>query len=323
MHNLITRIQKYIDQNQLLKPHTRIIIGFSGGPDSLFLLHLLTHLRPHYSLDLIVAHLDHGWRPESAQEATWCATIAAQLSVTFVSKKLTELTTHITHNGSREEYARRARRFFLENMRQEYSAHHIALAHHADDQEETFLIRLMRGATITGLAAMRPSHGFYIRPLLTTRKADIVSYLNSHGLTYLTDPTNTSLDFLRNRIRHIALPALANCDARFSTNMQRAIEHLQQTEQFLEQFTKTIFTHITRSEHEHLMLNVSLFNQQDPLIQYRLLMHFLIQARAPFTPSHHLLDEIIRFLTSPRGGTHHLHTHWRMVKKKSWAYITK
>lgn len=342
-NSLIPRIHSYIATHNLMPAQSRIIIGLSGGPDSLFLLHLLASLQKTHAIHLIAAHLDHEWRAESAQEALFCAAACAQLGIPFVTQKISELNTTITANGSKEQYARRMRRHFFEHVKYTHSADYIALAHHAQDQQETFFIRLIRGATATGIAAMRPQHGPYIRPLLETNKSDILTYLHNHGISYLTDPTNASSDFLRNRIRHTVLRPLYVCDSRFEKNFQRTIQHLNSTEQFLETLTFQLFSQITQTidqtdtptthtaqvtdtrdnklTYNKIALNIPLFHVQEPFMQYRLLMRFMTHARVPFTPTQALLQEISRFLAISGNKTHQLHTHWSLVKKQPWAFI--
>ena len=114
--------------------------------------------------------------------------------------------------GSQEDRGRRLRRTFLEKIAKEHSADAIALGHHQDDQQETFFLRLIRGASITGLAGMKPRHGLYIRPLLDCKKESILTYLRTEGLSFLHDSTNEDDSFLRNGIRLNVLPALRSCD---------------------------------------------------------------------------------------------------------------
>jgi len=319
----ISGIKAYITKHALIPTQSRIIVGLSGGPDSVFLLHILADMQQEHSIHIIAAHLDHEWRPESAQEAFFCAQLCATLNIPFIAKKISELNTPITHNGSKEEYARRMRRSFFEQIKKDESADYIALAHHAQDQQETFFIRLIRGATATGLISMRPRSGPYIHPLLETNKEAILGYLQDHNITYVTDPTNASLDFLRNRIRHLVLPALHTSDTRFAANFTRTINHLHETELFLEQLTSTLFAHITQFDHEKLMLQISLFCKQEPFIRYRILMHWLINQQVPFTPTHAFLQEIERFLTQPGDKKHQMHHSWHITKKQDRAFIAK
>src|SRR3990172_2797015 len=126
------------------------------------------------------------------------------------------------------------RRFFFESLVKEYNATSIALGHHADDQMETFFMRLIRGAQISGLIGMKPKNKLYIRPLLSISKAEIVNYLDENNISYMIDSTNQSDAFLRNRIRNAAIPTLKQADPRFENQFQRTLGNLQETESFLE-----------------------------------------------------------------------------------------
>ena len=221
-----------MEQHNLIPDKSTIVLGLSGGPDSVFLFHLLAPLHQKKLIKLVVAHLDHEWRPDSDQDIIFCKQMAKKFDCHFVTKKMSDSETSIKFNGSKEEYARKMRRYFLQSVAQEYQANAIALGHHLQDQQETFFIRLIRGAGLTGLCAIQPKNGLYIRPLLQANKQDMIDYLDEQGIGYLTDSTNTSDDFLRNRIRKHILPSLQQCDNRFSKNFQRTITQLQETEDF-------------------------------------------------------------------------------------------
>lgn len=343
---LFKQINAFSKQHNLIPDNARIVIGLSGGPDSVFLAHFLASLKKLQSIDIIAAYLDHQWRQESAQDAQFCADLCAKLGISFVSATISELNLHITNNGSKEAFARKARRFFFEQVRNQYDATAIALAHHAQDQQETFFIRLIRGAGTAGLAAIYPKAAIYIRPLLETNKSDIVNYLTQHEIPFLTDPTNTSLNFLRNRIRHFVIPALHATDQRFDHNFQRTVHNLHTTEQFLANITESIFSQITATTQAHnkIMLNSILFQQQHPLIQHRIVMHLLIIEQVPFTPTQHFVQEIIRFIATPhtsihakqysattaRFGSkskstkiHRMHPTWQLVKNGVFVFVEK
>lgn len=306
----------------LLPEGSRIILGLSGGPDSLYLLHSLASLLEQGKISyLLAAHLDHEWRTNSAADVAFCQKACESLGIPFVSKKLSQL--DISLSGSKEEMGRTARRFFLEKVRIEHNADLIALGHHAQDQEETFFIRLIRGAGLSGLCAMRPINGVYIRPLLTLNKHEIVSWLDNNGISYLIDSTNESDSFLRNRIRKTVLPALQECDSRFSQNFLQTLHRLQETESYLEDLTQNLFTLMTHTDKGCHTVSLDQFLKQPRVMQYRLLMHWLCIANVPFPPSHSFLDEIIRFLQQPGSKEHALHESWKIVKKKNQAWIAQ
>src|SRR5579872_5791090 len=347
-------IQRFIAQHQLINPHDIIVVGLSGGPDSLFLLHFLVTLAKEIPLKLIVAHLNHEWRTEAAQEEQLCRDIAHQLNLTYVSTKMSELSLLFKLNGSKEEYARKARRYFFESIAHQYNAHSIALAHHLQDQEETFFIRLIRGSSLAGLTAMKPRNGLYIRPLLETNKQDILNWLHEHTITYAVDTSNESQDYLRNRIRSTVLPALHTCDERFDANFLSTLHNLAATEKFLEQLTRAAFAQISnvvthskpsncarpelvegypraledilrqaQDERAYYTINIPQFLELNSVLQYRVILHWLIAENVPFPITQAFLDEIIRFFTTPHGGTHLIHQQWKLIKKQNKASLMK
>ncbi len=299
-----------------VKPGSTLIIGLSGGPDSVYLLHLLVGIKESLGLSLIAAHLDHEWRASSKDDVVFCETLCKQLTVPFVTKKASELNCSFEYNGSQEQLGRNMRRFFLEQVRQEHNAHAIALAHHQDDQLETFFINLIRGTTITGLCGMKAQEGYFIRPLLGITKCEILAYLSKHQIPYQTDPTNTSDAYLRNRIRSKLIPALIACDDRAEKNMVRGLESLTETEQFLKKLTAQALSTVTNSDDQSLDLEK--FFYLDPYLQKRVLVSWLAtNTKGMCRSSEAFLNEVLRFLNSPRGGTHQISPEWKLIKKQN------
>jgi tRNA(Ile)-lysidine synthase len=178
-----------------------LLIGVSGGADSVALLHALVQLgyRPH------VCHLNHQWRgAESDADAEFVRQIADEfgLPVSVESRVV----------ARDENAARQARLQFFESVAARTSIHVLALAHTADDQVETFLLRLLRGAATPGLAGMRSEQQIgslrIVRPMLNVRRAEVLEYLRAHGLQWHEDTGNLNRKFLRNRVRHELLPLL-------------------------------------------------------------------------------------------------------------------
>ena len=323
--DIFQNIKDYIAQHNLINPGDIIIVGLSGGPDSVFLLHFLVELQKTTPLTLIVAHLNHEWRQDAEQEEQLCRTIAQAFNLHYITSKISELHSipRFKHNGSKEEYARIARRYFFEKIARELNAHSIALAHHAQDQEETFFIRLIRGATLTGLTAMKPRNNLYMRPLLTTNKQDMLHWLHAHSIIYALDASNDSPHYLRNRIRSEVLPALRECDSRFEANFLTTLHRLTATESFLEKLTETHFTKLSYHDGTRYILTLPDLLNTDPVLLSRIIIQWLIKEHVPFPITHAFLDEIIRFLRNPRGGKHHIHEQWILVKKQKKASLLK
>lgn len=174
-------------------PDARLGLAVSGGPDSLALLLLAAEAYPGAVAAITV---DHGLRPEAADEANHVASICATLDVPHTTQTPAQPIT-----GNIQSAARTARYALMEDWSERENLHWIATAHHADDQLETVLMRLMRGSGIDGLSAIRPVNGKIIRPLLGVRKAELVRHVESCGLKAVADPSNEDDAFDRVRLR--------------------------------------------------------------------------------------------------------------------------
>lgn len=321
---MLQTIERFIQEHYLISPEQTIVIGLSGGPDSIFLLHYLKQWQKKYKLTLIAAHLNHAWRPEAADDARFCQKAADALGIPFVSQTIAELDITIKDNGSKEAMGRTARRYFLEKVADRYEADTIALAHHKDDQEETFFIRLLRGASLTGLCGMRPQHGRYIRPLLSVSKQDILQWLDEHTIAYLQDPTNADDSFLRNRIRNQLMPLLRTIDDRADQNIIKAIGHLQQADQLLAKLASYTFDQLATLDEETNTYGIDIapFLHLDSAMQYRVLVHWLSKQKVPFPVSQGFFDEVIRFCKHACCSKEHaIHQHWTLKTKENRLYI--
>lgn len=316
------QIRTFIEKNNLIPKGSNIILGLSGGPDSVYLLHFLSKLKDEGLISqLIAAHLDHEWRPESDKDAQFCAQIAKKYNIPLVSRKLSGLGLQLKFDGSKEAFGRKARRHFFHKLAKEYNANIIALAHHTQDQQETFFIRLIRGSSLSGLTAMKPKHGQYIRPLLEINKQEIIDFLDKHNIPYLIDPSNVSQEFLRNRIRKYVIPALKECDERFDVKFKETLDRLTATEQFLEQVTKEKFDQISTEDTGIFFVNIKDLLNLHPALRYRVLVYWLCQQNVTFPVSIGFFDEILKFLQQPGSKTHQIHPSWALVKKKDIVHI--
>lgn len=184
-----------------------LLIALSGGPDSVALLHLLLALKRRFGYRLAAAHLNHGLRgSESDRDEAFVRQLCAESDVELIAELADDLDRQMPNL---EERARERRHAFLARVADQRGARFVALAHHADDQAETVMLRLLRGAGATGLAAMSPAGpGKLIRPMLTLTRAQIERYLAATGARSVNDSSNRSRALLRNRVRMDLLPAL-------------------------------------------------------------------------------------------------------------------
>lgn len=320
--SLITDIHTCIATYNLIPYGSTVVIGLSGGPDSVVLTHILAHMRFTHNVKLIAAHLNHGWRIEADGDAQFCRALAQELGIAYVQAHLADFKDRIQSNGSDEALGRCARRLFFEQCAREHDADRIALAHHADDQQETFFIRMIRGTTLSGLVGIRPQHGQYVRPLLHVYKTAILAYLHEHGIVYRLDVTNTDTRYLRNNIRHTVLPALKACDTRFDENFERMITSLYETERFLDIVARQALQQAMIIDAQYgAGICFKTILSYDPVLRDRVIMQWLHNHRVPYVPQERFIGEIVRFLSHARGGTHRLHAQWHILKKHAHAYI--
>lgn len=208
---LLERVGTYIHKNRLIGEGDTVVIGFSGGPDSLCLAHLLERLAPRHRWRLVLAHFDHQLRGEaSRQDAAFCRQWAADHGLEIHVGTADVPREAKLRGESTEQAARRCRYAFFQEVQSAVEGHRIALGHHRDDQAETVLMRLIRGTGTDGLAGMRPlrSDGV-IRPLLAESRQAILEYCLNHDLTPCADETNLESLYTRNSLRLEVLPLLA------------------------------------------------------------------------------------------------------------------
>ncbi len=207
---IIEKIKRTIRKYQLIEKEEKIIVGVSGGPDSVALLCLLNSLKQESGIKLHVAHLDHMLRPYSYKDAEFVKRLAGRLKLPVTSGRVNVKKT--AGRGSLEEAARNARLEFLFRVARRVGAKKIALGHNLDDQAETVLMRLIRGAGLYGLSAILPKrkiHGFIvIRPLIEVRRKEIESYLRRKKTGFCVDETNKEDTYCRNKLRNRLLPLL-------------------------------------------------------------------------------------------------------------------
>ncbi len=185
-----------------------LVIGLSGGPDSVALLDALVSLTNTQDVPIIAAHLDHGLRPDSAADVGFCQDLCHRLRVPFRTAAADVRARKERDRSGLEDAARVERYAFLRTVKREEGAELIAVAHTRDDQAETFLLRLLRGAGSVGLGAMRPRSGDLVRPLLRTSRAQVLEHLEARGLPWRLDPTNADTSLLRNLVRAELIPYL-------------------------------------------------------------------------------------------------------------------
>ena len=207
--SLHQQVRRTIRRYALLPPGSRVLVGVSGGSDSVALTRLLLDLSEHGEFVVVgLAPLNHGLRPTADRDEAFCREFARRLGLPLDVERVDVRGYAASQGVSVEDAGRRLRYAFLERAATLVRADRIAVGHTQDDQAETFLLKLMRGAGLTGLAGIYPRRGALVRPLLDVRDTDLQVFLVSRAETWIEDETNDDVANPRNRVRHRILPEL-------------------------------------------------------------------------------------------------------------------
>ena len=236
--NLVERVLKTIRNYEMLKPNDTVLIAVSGGQDSMFLLQAMNYLKTKLKLKkLVVCNLDHGIRgKESAEDSLFVKTRAEDLNLGFIHKKI-DLSKKRSKGSSMEEAARKERYEFFNEAALSAGANVAATGHTLDDQAETILMRIIKGASlkgIVGISPVREERGIrIIRPLFELEKGEIEKYLDERGLEYRIDSTNKEPLYFRNVVRKEILPFLEKYNPRLKRALCSLAEHLREDLEFI------------------------------------------------------------------------------------------
>ena len=268
------RILQLIRRYQMIEAGEHVVVGVSGGVDSVVLLAVLHHLRPRLGIQLSSAHLNHQLRGvEAERDAEFVRRFSEQLAIPCYveSRNVPELMK--TQKLSPQDAARQMRYAFFESIARQVQAQKIATAHTADDQAETVLLGLIRGAGIHGLGGIQPiRNGKIIRPLLTTTRAQIEAYARAEGLEYVVDSSNTCRKYLRNAVRLDLLPLLKQQFNPGMVNRLTAYAQLFQEDAFfIDKIAMERYAYICENIDRRIKINLDLFAKESITIQRALI----------------------------------------------------
>lgn len=277
---MIVQMQETIEKYKLIEPGDGILVALSGGPDSMALLHALWTLRKTYSIRLVALHVHHGIREEDANlDALAAETLCNRLEIPFEIRRVDVPSIAAAHGISLELAGRQVRYSLLREVLTDYNLSKIAVAHHADDQCETFFMRLLRGSGSEGLACMQPVRADgIIRPLLKVSKKMIEAYCRENQLGERIDSTNLESIYHRNRIRRDLIPKLQReYNPKLVENINYLTEQLSEEDSYFKQLIQNKFSEIAVVDPEMETLtiknDVAVLNALHPAVLSRYIRH--------------------------------------------------
>lgn len=266
---MLEKIRRYVEKWHMLEKGDKVIVGVSGGADSICLLFVLIQLQKELPFELACVHVNHQLREADANaDETYVKTFCERYripceiyheDVALIAKK---------RKQSLEEAGREVRRKAFAKTLREYGGTKIALAHHENDNAETFLMNVARGAGLKGLGGIRPINGNVIRPLLAVQRSEIEKYLEEEGIAFCVDETNKSDAYMRNRIRNHILPYFEEqVNKKTIAHINEVMEQLRDIEVFLEEQTEISWRQCVGKEGAGIAIGQSEFQKVPQVIQ--------------------------------------------------------
>ncbi|KPL05543.1 MAG: hypothetical protein AMJ73_00350 [candidate division Zixibacteria bacterium SM1_73] len=246
----IKEFKQTIDRYDLLQEGDKVLVAVSGGPDSVALLYALLEIKDEFDLNLCVAHLNHKLRgAESEEDQKFVKNLAHKLNLKFFSKSIDVKKEAKERKLSMEEAARLVRYRYLEDLAERIKADKIAMGHQANDQAETFLMRLLRGAGGSGLSGIPPKRGKIIRPLIDIKKEEIERFLKQKGQSFRTDSSNLLPNYFRNKVRLLLLPQIKKeFNPKIVDVLNRASNIISLQQQYIEKKSEEILRIVCKSK---------------------------------------------------------------------------
>ena len=254
---MLAKIKAWIDKHAMLAEGDKIVVACSGGPDSLALLHIFNEFSANYNITIFAAHVDHMFRgTESAEEADFVADFCQKHCIPCFSTTI-DVPKYIIETGLSEEEAARVVRYgYLRSISSKLGGAKIATGHHRDDQAETVLINILRGAGSTGIRGIQPVNGDIIRPLLSVSRTEITEYCKVHHLEPRFDSSNLKMNYLRNRIRMTLLPELeSQYNVAIKESLCRTATIIGDEHDFIHNSAQNIWDQVVTQQEGKLFIN--------------------------------------------------------------------
>ena len=318
-------IIKTINKHSMLKGGETVLVGLSGGPDSVCLLTVLHRIKDDFHLTIRAVYVDHNLRPgETPSEIAFCRDFCGKMNVDFRVKSVDVKGYVKTYKLNKQEAARELRYKAFYEAAQETSADKIALAHNADDQAETVFMRLVRGTGPSGLTGIPAKRGALIRPLLEIERGEIEDFLESEHIRSVIDSSNLQTDYFRNRFRLMIMPELKKMNPGLIQSVNRTVSILQEEERYLGIIvTKTLMKMISRKTERRIELFLSPMEAMDIVILRRVLRRAVNETEGLKGIGFIHIEDIIRLIKDGKSGDRlYLPKGIRAIKDYSLLVIT-
>ncbi len=271
MEPVIKKVYDTILSEAMIFPGDKVLVGLSGGADSVFLLESLTSIRNVLDFEIACAHVNHGIRgAEADNDQEFCRNLCSEKNIDFHEKFCDIPVIAAKRKISEETCGREERYSFFKLLCEKHGFNKIAVAHNMNDSVETVIINMIRGASLKGLSGIEQINGNIIRPVINITRQEIESYLHSKGIQYRTDSTNSTLDYTRNKIRHLILKEMENINPSVVNTIHTNSHNIRCDIDFLNEYTKKL--KCIENSGDEVFIDKNIFDSQHPSIKKRILI---------------------------------------------------
>lgn len=276
--DLIRKIKNTIIRENLIEKNDKILIGLSGGADSVFLFNVLYKLKDDFDFEIKTCHINHSYRDAALRDEKFSRKISEEKNIQFFSKKVDMKQYSIDNSISLEDSGRILRYNCFNEILESEKLNKIAVAHHLDDQVETFFLHLFRGSGIDGLCGIQYRNKDIIRPLLDISKSEILNYLDENNIEYVADETNFVADVQRNKIRLEMLPYIQeNFNSSINESIYRTINILKDSKEIIDDVTKLKYETLVSQKYSEYSIDVDLFKKEKTSVKRNIIRKLLIE----------------------------------------------
>ena len=324
-------MMKYIKKHQLLVPGDFVLVGCSGGIDSMVLLHFLKSQQNALAISVAAVHVNHMLRgDESLEDRLFTERICKEWGIACYSRDIPIPDILNAEGGNKQQVCRTERYSYFSEVMEKSGASKLATAHHADDQLETILMAGLRGTLQSGSFGMPSSRPFesgrLIRPLLAVTKNEIAGYAEEHGISHREDPSNAEPIYTRNRIRHTVVPVLKKENADVSKQFVELSESVQEDQNFLWELAEEKLQAMMESEERGISLSAENFRAEASALQKRmvlLLLNYLYNDKQVIITKQ--LAEQVQSMIQSSSGTVFLHLpqNYMMVRQYDLVFFSR
>lgn len=265
-----------IKENNLIEKGDKIVVGVSGGPDSITLLYCLNKYKEKLGYEIVVAHINHLIRKDSTEDEQFVENVCKEMNINCYIKRADIIKMAEKEKRGEEETGRMVRYAFFDEIAQKESANKIAIAHNMNDNAETVLLNLIRGCGLSGLEGIQPKeYNKYIRPLINCKREEIEAYCEKNKLNPRIDYTNKENIYKRNKIRNELLPYLKELNPNIVQNLSRLSKIVKNENTYINKEVENIYNKIGSESLGKIELEVNSFNNLPINIRQNLILYVI------------------------------------------------